>query len=213
VPSRATYEVLSDSDAIDALIFDWDGTLVDSADTNFEALRQSLLVCEIVLDRDWYFARFSMTTPELLHVWQAEFGPLPEPMKMITGRCRDYVIANAVNLVVIEDVAAIARRAHAAGWKLAVGSNASTATLAAGLAATGFDELFSVAVTWSDVAAGKPAPDIFLLAARRLGVAPGACLVYEDAPEGIAAAHAAGMRVVDVREGLAVPARLCPGEA
>jgi HAD superfamily hydrolase (TIGR01509 family) len=213
MPISATYDVLDDSDGVEALIFDWDGTLVDSADSNFEALRQALGMSGIVLDRAWYFERFSMTTPELLAVWQAEFGPLPVPMTTITGRCRDYVIANAVNLVVIDRVADIARAAHASGWKLAVGSNASTATLAAGLKATGFDALFPVAVTWSDVDAGKPAPDIFLLAAQRLGVPPAACLVYEDAPEGITAARAAGMRVVDVRTELAVPAGLYVGES
>lgn len=203
-----TYDVLPDSDTIEALIFDWDGTLVDSAEANFDALRRALLACDVVLDRDWYFARFSMTTRELLNLWIAEFGPLPEPIKMITDRCRDNVIANAVTLVVVEEVAAIAHCAHAGGWKLAIGSNASTATITASLIATGLDSLFPVVVTGSDVAAGKPAPDIFLLVAQRLGVSPSACLVYEDAPEGIKAAHAAGMRVVDVRSGLTVPARL-----
>lgn len=210
--SPVIYEVLPDSDGIEALIFDWDGTLVDSAESNFEALRRSLQVCGIVLDRGWYFARHSMTTQELLRLWEAEFGLLPEPIKMITNRCRDYVIANAVNLVVLEERAAIARLAYAARWKLAIGSNASTATLAAGLKATGMDELFAVTVTWSDVDAGKPAPDIFLLCAKRMGVQPSRCVVYEDAPEGIAAALTAGMRVVDVNAGLAIPAKLRLGE-
>lgn len=212
VVTRTAWDVLPDSDDLQAMIFDWDGTLVDSAETNFEALRQSLAVCGITLDRTWYFDRFSMTTPELLRVWESENGPAPVPMKEITGRCRDFVIANAGTLVVVEDVASLARFAHAAGWPLAIGSNASTATLAAGLVATGMVDLFSVTVTWSDVTAGKPAPDIFLLAAERLGVSPAQCVVYEDAPPGIAAAHAAGMRVVDIHEGLAVPARLARNE-
>jgi beta-phosphoglucomutase-like phosphatase (HAD superfamily) len=206
------YDVLPDSDTIEALIFDWDGTLVDSAESNFDALRRALLACDVVLDRDWYFARFSMTTPELLNLWIADFGPLPQPIKMITNRCRDNVVANAANLVIIEEVAAIAHRAHAAGWKLAIGSNSSTATINASLIATGLHTLFPVVVTGSDVTAGKPSPEIFLLAAQQLRTPPEACLVYEDAPDGITAAQAAGMRVVDVRSGLAVPARLCVSE-
>ena len=87
--------------------------------------------------------------------------------------------------------------------RLAIGSNASTNTVAAGLAATGLAGLFDTIVTWSDVPAGrgKPAPDIYLLVAHRLGVAPGRCLVYEDADAGIAAALAAGMHAYHVRTG------------
>ena len=59
--------------------------------------------------------------------------------------------------------------------------------------------LFDVVVTGEDVAAGKPAPDLFLVAAERLGVAPAGCFVFEDTDDGVAAARAAGMEVFDVR--------------
>ena len=67
------------------------------------------------------------------------------------------------------------------------------------LEAAGLSALFPVVVTADDVAHGKPAPDIFLLAAERLGVAPSACVVYEDGDLGLEAAQRAGMRAVDVR--------------
>ena len=68
------------------------------------------------------------------------------------------------------------------------------------LKATGLDALFPIVVTPADVPAGrgKPAPDMFLLAARRMGVAPGRCLVFEDAEPGIVGARAAGMQIVRV---------------
>ena len=68
------------------------------------------------------------------------------------------------------------------------------------LAVSGLAELFNVVVTPHDVPAGrgKPAPDMFLLAAERLGVPPGRCLVFEDAEPGIVGARAAGMQVVHV---------------
>lgn len=202
------YAVLPDSDGVEVLIWDWDGTLVDSGEINFQAFRHAMAVHGMVVEWEWYEHRASMTTRELLMAWTVDYGPLPVEVKAITNFCRDYVIDHAVDLLVIEPVAAIARRAHAAGWKQAIASNASSAPLAAALAATGLGELFCVTVTSSDVRHGKPAPDVFLLAAQRLNVHPGQCLVYEDAPQGIAAALAAGMRVVDVRRGLAIPARL-----
>jgi hypothetical protein len=106
--------------------------------------------------------------------WELEFGSLPEPVDEIIVRCRTHVIAAARRLVVIEENVRIARAAHARGQRLAIGSNASTNTVAAGLAATGLDTLFRTVVTWSDVPAGrgKPAPDIHLLAARQLDVLP-----------------------------------------
>ncbi len=61
-------------------------------------------------------------------------------------------------------------------------------------------DLFAVVVAIEDVMRGKPAPDLFLEAARRLGVPPGKCVAYEDSEEGLAAVRSAGMRVVDVRE-------------
>jgi nucleotidyltransferase-like protein/haloacid dehalogenase-like hydrolase len=92
----------------------------------------------------------------------------------------------------------VARAARVRGQPLAIGSNASTNTVAAGLVG-----LFDTVVTWSDVPAGrgKPAPDIYLPAAHRLGVAPDRCLVYEDPDAGVTAALAAGMHAYHVRTG------------
>jgi HAD superfamily hydrolase (TIGR01509 family) len=208
MPSPAQYRVLADSDEIEALLWDWDGTLVQSAEINFQAFREAMAKYHLTVLRVWYEPRASMTTRELLVHWVDDHGPLPVEVTAITSLCRDYVIDHARDLVIVEPVAAIARLAHAAGWRQGIASNSSSAPLAAAMKATGLEPLFQVAVTSSDVTHGKPAPDVFLLAAQRLGVEPHQCLVYEDAPQGIIAAHAAGMRVIDVREGLAVPARL-----
>ncbi|MEV6527627.1 HAD family phosphatase [Longispora sp. NPDC051575] len=183
-----------------ALIFDWDGTLVDSRVVCFEALARAMADAGVTLDPSWYWPRQAVASPDLLKVWESEFGALPQPTGEIIDRCRIYVQAAAHQLKVVDHVVDIARAAHARGQRLAIGSNASTDTVAAGLQGTGLRTLFDVVVTWSDVppGRGKPAPDIFLLAASKLGVAPGRCLVYEDAEIGIEAAVAAGMSAYDV---------------
>lgn len=192
-----------DGVGFEALIFDWDGTLVDSRDICFHGLSRALDDVGVALDPDWYWPREAIASPDMLAEWEQQFGPLPEPIVEIIGRCRGYAVAAAPRLVVIDEYARIARAAHARGQRIAIGSNASTDTVAAGLAGTGLGPLFDTVVTWSDVPAGrgKPAPDIFLLAAQRLGARPDRCLVYEDTDAGVAAALAAGMTAFHVRAG------------
>lgn len=95
-------------------------------------------------------------------------------------------------------------RCRARGVKTAVASSSVRRLVEHNLSASGLAELFDAVVTGEDVKRGKPAPDIFLLAASRLGVAPSRCLVFEDAFTGVRAAHAAGCRPV------LVPDRLRP---
>jgi HAD superfamily hydrolase (TIGR01509 family) len=88
----------------------------------------------------------------------------------------------------------VPRHLHAAGYPLAVASSALPAVLEARLIALGVRPLFDAVVSGFDMPRGKPAPDVFLEAARRLGVAPAGCLVVEDSVPGLRAARAAGMR-------------------
>jgi HAD superfamily hydrolase (TIGR01509 family) len=80
----------------------------------------------------------------------------------------------------------------------AVGSSAPLLNVETGMSVLKTDGIFSAIVSGDDVTRGKPAPDIFLKAADRLGLPPGECVVFEDAPAGVEAARAAGMRVVGV---------------
>ena len=98
----------------------------------------------------------------------------------------------------VPGVQAFVRTMHARNTPLAVGSSAPRENIDVCLAVLGIREAFSVFISGSDVTRGKPAPDIFLAAAHRLGVPPQRCVVFEDAPAGVAAAKAAGMRVVGV---------------
>ena len=83
---------------------------------------------------------------------------------------------------------------------MAVATGGTRAIVNRTLSAVGLLEHFQAIVTADDVAHGKPAPDIFLESARRLGIAPAECMVFEDADLGVQAARAAGMDVIDVRQ-------------
>ncbi|MEV6928103.1 HAD family phosphatase [Dactylosporangium sp. NPDC051485] len=193
-----------DGTGFEALIFDWDGTLVDSREVCYRGLAQALADVGVTLDPDWYWPRQAIASPDLLLLWQQQqVRPLPAPIDAIIAQCRANVIAAAAQLVVVDTYVQIARAARDRGQRTAIGSNASTDTITAGLTATGLADLFDTVVTWSDVptSRGKPAPDIFLLAAHRLQTPPGRCLVYEDADAGVAAALAAGMTAYNVRTG------------
>jgi beta-phosphoglucomutase len=85
-----------------------------------------------------------------------------------------------------------------AGWRLALATSTERPRVVARLAGTGLIEAFDVSVTGDEVVRGKPEPDIFLLAAERLGVRAERCWVVEDALAGVEAARAAGMRVIAV---------------
>ena len=98
----------------------------------------------------------------------------------------------------IDAVASLAREWHGR-VPFAVASNGRRLNVQASLRVTGLLPLFDLIVSADDVAHGKPAPDVFLEAAHRMGVAPSDCIVLADSDEGLAAARAAHMRSVDVR--------------
>ena len=100
----------------------------------------------------------------------------------------------------IHPVVAIARDAKAKGLPIAVASSGVKPTVHGHLKQHGIFHLFDAVVTCEDVSSGKPAPDLYLLAAEKLGVDPARCTAYEDASLGIASAKKAGMDVVDVRQ-------------
>jgi HAD superfamily hydrolase (TIGR01509 family) len=96
------------------------------------------------------------------------------------------------------DGAVDAVRAIAARWPVAIASSSNPELIEVVLRVSGLDDVVRVAVSSQEVARGKPAPDVYLEAARRLGVDPNASLAVEDSENGIRSAHAAGMKVVGV---------------
>jgi beta-phosphoglucomutase-like phosphatase (HAD superfamily) len=184
---------LADLRSYGALLVDWDGTLVDSQPMNFACLREVLAARAVDLDRDWYRARIGLSTDDLL----VELG-VADSVPEILDECRALIAGRLSTLRVNAAVVDVVDAARAVGLRCAVVSGGAGVVVRAAVVAVGLASRFDCVLTREDAARGKPAPDLFLEAARRLGVSRARCLVLEDAPEGLAAARTAGMDVIDV---------------
>jgi beta-phosphoglucomutase family hydrolase len=184
---------------VTAVLFDLDGTLVDSEPNYFEAGRRTLAGYGATgFDWERHTDFIGIGTRETLEALRAEYAidaPLEELLAAKNGH---YLELARAGTRVFAGMRRFVEWLHAEGVPMAVASGSSRATIGAVLAGTGLAGYFPVLVSAEEVARGKPEPDVFLEAARRLGSAPADCVVVEDAPPGAAAAHAAGMRCVAV---------------
>jgi len=183
---------------VHALIFDCDGTLVDTPPAYALAWAEGLRPSGIEMPPAWYLARAGMSEHVLMDAFEAEFGVRLDRGAVISVMRKQF-LAGLDKLRENDAVASIARANHGR-LPMAVASGGSAAIVRATLRATNLVALFDTVVTIEDVGHAKPAPDLFLEAARRLGVPPAQCLVFEDSREGLEAARRAGMRVVDVKK-------------
>lgn len=180
------------------LIFDCDGTLVDTTPAHLAALQVGLDAYGLTVAKEWYYPRGGLTSEALMNDYEALLGRTV-PREEILERHR---VAFQEGLQGLQEVTVIAEVARA--WHgrvpMAVASNGRRENVEASLTATKLLPLFDFVVTGADVKQGKPEPDVFLEAARRMGVAAADCIVFEDTEEGLEAARRAGMRRVDIRE-------------
>ena len=193
---------------IEALIFDFDGLLIDS-ETPLLEIWQGIYReygCELTMDR-WQHAlgTFGGFDPYADILARTGKGPDRATLQP-TIRTRHFEVCTAMPLMPgVEDVLA---DAAAAGLKTAVASSSSEDWVGPFLRQHGIAEQLDAICTRDDVANVKPAPDLFLLAAERMRVSPARCVVFEDSPNGLRAAHAAGMWAIAVPNALTRPLAL-----
>jgi beta-phosphoglucomutase-like phosphatase (HAD superfamily) len=183
---------------IEAVILDFDGTLADTTASHEQALRAALRLHGVILDPAWYRRHVGLSIHDLL---AAHPGARHLPHEQIIHRSRAHLLATVHTLIPIACVVALLRTARRAGLPCAVASGASRLLVDPGLDALGLTHEFAAVVAREDVAHGKPAPDLYLAAARRLDVPAERCLAVDDAPDGIASARTAAMHVITVVEG------------
>lgn len=183
-----------------ALIFDCDGTLADTMPLHYEAWQATMAEFGGELPEDLFYAWAGVPARDIIQMLGKRLGK-EWPVEEVRRRKMEHAMSRMELARPIEPVAAVAREYHGR-LPMAVASGGTRLVVHAVLKAAGLEGLFAEVVTADDVARGKPAPDIFLETARRLGVEPAGCLVFEDGEPGIEAARAAGMPVVDVRPAL-----------
>jgi beta-phosphoglucomutase-like phosphatase (HAD superfamily) len=181
-----------------ALIFDCDGTLAHTIPTHIQAWLATLRPLGVDLSQEWLYDRRGMSSLELIETINHTFGHALDAAFVNPVR-KKYFLDLLHQVVEIEAVADVAR-SYYGKIPLAVASGGDICVVEPTLKAIGLYSLFDAIVTVNHVSQGKPAPDIFFLAADRLGVSPTDCIVYEDSDAGLEAAHRAGMRAIDVRE-------------
>jgi beta-phosphoglucomutase family hydrolase len=181
-----------------ALIFDCDGTLADTMPLHYLAWREALdaLGLTEIFPESQFYSLGGVPAFEVLEILKADHAlafdipTLTEAKEEAFGR----LVPRATPIVPVIDEA----RRFFEKIPMAVASGGQRELVEGTLIRLGIREWFPVVVGSQDTKRGKPAPDLFLLAAERLGVLPEHCVVFEDAPAGLEAAHRAGMRAVDV---------------
>ncbi len=182
-----------------ALIFDMDGVLADTEPLFYAATRDAMHPQPFSEEE---YAQFIGTHG--LEEWlTTTYGFAAD---FLTTRIAPaYYEALARGLPALEGAEALLEAAHARGLPVAVASTSSHDSIERTLSAAGLRHHFPLVVSASDVARGKPAPDIYLHTARLLDVPPDACIAIEDSVHGIVAAASAGMWVVQSRQATFVP--------
>jgi HAD superfamily hydrolase (TIGR01509 family) len=175
-----------------AVIFDCDGTLVDSEPLARTAWERALLPYGYALTDADAEASVGLPYPRV-HAYFAARAALPDAGAFWTEFTSELFTLIDSDLVPFPDAIAAAHALRAQGVPLAVASSSPRERLERTLGRAGLLDAFDVVVSGDEVEHGKPAPDMFLLAAARLGVAPQTCVVVEDSPPGVQAGIAAGM--------------------
>ena len=182
-----------------AVIFDWDGVVIDSSEQHERSWELLAAETRRTLPAGHFKAGFGKKNQEIIPGilrWTddpAEVARLGDRKEVLY---RELVRSGGVRVLPGARELLVALRDE--GIPRSVGSSTPRSNLEAIFAATGLGELFDAVVCGDDVSRGKPAPDVFLLAAERLGIPAADCLVIEDAHVGLAAARAAGMKVLAV---------------
>lgn len=183
---------------IKGIIFDCDGTLADTMPLHWQAW-------QVIADRhrfhfpeDRFYSLGGVPSRDILRMLQLEQRLSINPIAVALEKEEAYLPL----LLQVRPIHAIVEIARANFGKLplAVASGGTKAIIEMVLQHLGIRELFAAVVTSEDVVNQKPAPDIFLEAARRIGVSPECCCGYEDTDLGLLAIRAAGMKGVDVRQ-------------
>jgi beta-phosphoglucomutase family hydrolase len=179
-------------------IFDLDGTLIDTMPLHYRAWDAAMRAVglQAPLDEELFYSLGGVPTRRVAELIAAHYGLTIDPHAVFDHKESLFKEVQK-DAKLIEPVVEIARRV-ALTHPVAIASGGPRDIVHRSLELAGLASLFRIVVTPEDVTTGKPAPDMFLLAAKKMNVPPAECLVFEDAEPGMRAADAAGMKWVRV---------------
>ncbi|PSW09968.1 beta-phosphoglucomutase family hydrolase [Photobacterium sanctipauli] len=186
-------------DAYKGIIFDMDGTLVDSMPAHLKAWEQTCAIHEIPFDETWFYSLGGMPTVKTAQEINRRFKQNFDVNRLAETKCKFFdeiefkgeIIESSYNVLL----------AHKVDKKIAVGTGCRRFNAEPLLTDTGILPMLDALVTADDVVNHKPNPDTFLEAAKRIGIEPKDCIVFEDTELGKTAALAAGMDCIMVIDG------------
>ncbi|HWY71320.1 MAG TPA: HAD family phosphatase [Terriglobales bacterium] len=182
-----------------AVLWDMDGTLIDSEEFHWISWRNALADEGITITHQQFLASFGQRNDSILPQWLGT-AATPELIEKIAKAkeelYRHLIIRDGISP--LPGVGDWVDRLHKQGWLQAVASAAPRANIDAVLEALSATHIFQAIASAEDVHRGKPDPEVYLVAASRVGVPPERCVVVEDAAAGIEGARHAGMRSIGV---------------
>jgi len=182
-----------------AVLWDLDGTLVDSEEYHWLSWRDTMRAEAVDLSYERFLASFGQRNDRILAGW---LGPDADPDRLRRigdAKEQEYRrLAETRGLAPLPGAREWLSSLRAAGWRQAIASSAPRLNVETMLRVLNLASFLDAVVSAEDVTRGKPDPEVFLTAAARLGVPPSRCIVVEDAAAGVEAARRAGMRSVGV---------------
>lgn len=178
------------------LIFDMDGVLIDSYRAHLESWRVTCAARGLTITDEQFAGGFGRTSREFIRaVWPGQFDDAGV-REFDLEKEAAYRVILRTNFPEMDGAPKLIQSAHAAGFRLAIGSSAPPANVAVAVEKLRNGNLIDAMVDGSQVKQGKPHPDVFLIAAKKLRIDPARCAVIEDALVGVEAARRAGMTVI-----------------
>ena len=181
-----------------AVLWDVDGTLIDSSEYHWLSWQGTLAAENFPITRAQFASTFGQRNDEILRAYFPRYTS-DDIARVGESKERAYrELIRARGLKLLPGVRRWLEKLRGQGWLQAVASSAPRLNLDTIIAALSLESFFSAVASAEDVTAGKPDPQVFLAAARKVGVAPSRCVVVEDAPAGTEAARRARMRSIGV---------------
>ncbi len=182
-----------------AVLWDMDGTLIDSEEFHWISWRDTLANEGIAITREQFLSSFGQRNDSIIPRWLGA-ASTRERIETI-GKAKEELYRHLVRRDGISPLPGVANwihRLHKEGWLQAIASAAPRANIDTVLEALSATHIFQGIVSADDVHRGKPDPEVFLIAASRVGVPPDRCIVVEDAVAGVQGARSAGMKSIGV---------------